>query len=166
MQRPHTDNEQHNGPGCAISWEVVMPTMQKAPRPAQGKGLALRRIHIEQKLCLEALHIFYLSVTSLFIWQKSPSCSCQASRPEQWQLPVCSSWGSCMAETGCQVFWGILTPQEIHYCMREQTVPLCVGAWRPFESWTEPAGRSLGLARNQKQYVRQRKHFQKIGNEQ
>lgn len=81
---------------------------KKAPSPAQAKGLALGRIHIEQKLCLEALHVFSLSVTSLFIWQKKPHPAPDAPvrplRPEQWQPPACSSWGSCEAEAGCHVF--------------------------------------------------------------
>lgn len=37
VRRPQTDNEQHNGPGCAISWEVVMPTVQKSPALDAGK---------------------------------------------------------------------------------------------------------------------------------
>lgn len=32
VRRPQTDNGRHNGPGWAISWSVVMPTIQRAPR--------------------------------------------------------------------------------------------------------------------------------------
>lgn len=56
---------------------------------------------------------------------------------------------------------GILAPQEMHYCTSEQTASLCWGVWRPLEPWTKPAGPSLRLAWNQKQYVERGKHSQK-----
>ncbi len=135
--------------GCAISWEVVMPTIQKALRSTRAKDLATRRIHIERELCLEALHFFTLSVTSLFMWENSLSSSWGSRRgrtPQQRQLPVCSSRVRSVAEAGCQVFsrvGGISASQEVSYCTSRQTAPLCWRVWRPLEPSTEPAGCSL-----------------------
>lgn len=62
----------------------------------------------------------------------------------------------------CLCFWlGLLAPQETHYCTSKQTAPLCWGVWRPLEPWNKPAGPSLRLAWNQKQYVEHGKHFRK-----
>lgn len=85
--------------------------------------------------------------------KKGPSCSwCfrQAPRPKLWQLPVCSRWGSCVAEAGCQVvFEGFQPLKKWTIVCVKQTVPLCGRVWRPFEPWTKPAEPSLGLAESQ-----------------
>lgn len=117
-----------------------MPTIQKASRTTQAKGLAVKRIHIVWSLCLKAFHFSSFSLTSLFISEKKAVLFLRLLSRPMVQTGVFKLGGHSMAEAGWHIFfwWGVAS-QEMHYCTSKQTASLCWRVWQPFEPWTKPA---------------------------
>lgn len=162
MRRPRTDNERHNGPGCAISLEVVMPTVQKAPSLGTGKRFGPKENSYWARALPGAPSLLFIFCYIIIHVRKKPALVLNSRRGLEAQSGGSYECAQAAVTAGQRLsvkFFWMSAPQEMHYCMNKQTVPLCGRLWRPFEPWTEPAGPLLRLAWNQKQNVQQRKHL-------
>lgn len=140
----------------------------KKPHARRRQKVWLRgEFILSDSFAWKAFHFSSLSVTSLFMLDKKKSCPLPEAPAEARSPDQCVQAGeTAWQRLGDKFFWGgrIFASQEMHYCTSKQTVPLCWRVWRPLEPWTKPAGPLLRLAWNQKQCVRQGKHFQKTRN--
>lgn len=142
-----------------IGLEVVMPTIQKAPRSTRSPE--------ETSYWAKALPGGpSLSVTSLFMWRKK-ACpfskdSCQELQTRAMEATDVFKLGKQRGRgwvSSCCFFVGFYLHKKCTIVWLNRQSNCAV--WRPFEPWTKPAGRSPRLASNQKQYVQQGKPFQK-----